>query len=138
MNLLEKYEAKKIANLKKKKRIKQFKAGDTVKVSVRIVEGANERTQAFEGVVIRRKNRHLSSTFTVKKMSNGEAVERTFMLHSPRVEDIELIKRGKVKRAKLYYMRKLQGKAARIEEKIGDFKSEEEVAITTAAPEASQ
>jgi large subunit ribosomal protein L19 len=117
MNLLEKYKAKQIAGTGKKKSHKQFKPGDTVKVSVRIVEGANERTQAFEGVVIKKRNRSLGSTFTVKKMSNGEGVERTFMLYSPRVEKIEVIKHGKVNRAKLYYMRKLQGKAARIEEK---------------------
>lgn len=122
MSLLEKYAAKQIAQLNTKKSLKKFRAGDTVKVSVRIVEGANERSQAFEGIVLRKKNRALGSTFTVKKMSNGEGVERTFMLYSPRVEKIEVVKRGKVQRAKLYYMRDLQGKAARIEEKMERYK----------------
>lgn len=117
MNLLQKFEQKTINQSLENKTIPLFDAGDTVKVGVKIVEGNNERTQGFEGVVIRRRNRGVGSTFTVRKISNGEGVERTFLLYSPRVEYIEVIKRGKVRRAKLYYMRDLQGKAARIEER---------------------
>ena len=99
-----------------------FAPGDTVRVGVRIVEGDSERVQNFEGVVIARKKSsgHYHASFVVRKLSDGEGVERTFMLHSPLVEKITIIKRGKVRRSKLYYLRKLTGKAARIEEK-SDF-----------------
>jgi len=117
MNLLAKFEAKQIAKLTEGKSIPAFRAGDNVKVKVKIIEGTTERVQAFEGTVIRKHNDGLNSTFAVKKVSNGENVERTFPLYSPRLESIEIVKRGKVRRAKLYYMRKLQGKAARIEER---------------------
>lgn len=118
MNLLQKFEQKHISELTANKTIPLFRAGDTVKVSVKIVEGANERVQAFEGLVIALKNRSLGSTFTVRKLSNGEGVERTFATYSPRVEKIEVIRKGKVRRAKLYYMKDLRGKAARIEELV--------------------
>jgi large subunit ribosomal protein L19 len=121
MNLLDKFEAIQIAEVTKVRTLPNFKPGDTVKVHAKVVEGSNERTQIFEGVVIRRKNRGLSSTFAVKKISNGEAVERLFMLHSPRVEKVEVVKRGVVRRAKLYYMRTLQGKAARIKENMDHY-----------------
>src|SRR5690625_1228992 len=94
----------------------QFKAGDTVRVHVRIVEGSRERIQVFEGVVIRRRGGGISETFTVRKISYGVGVERTFPVHSPRVDKIEVTRRGKVRRAKLYYLRDLRGKAARIKE----------------------
>ncbi|MDA8352295.1 MAG: 50S ribosomal protein L19 [Firmicutes bacterium] len=94
----------------------QFRAGDTVRVHVKVVEGQRERIQVFEGVVIQRRGEGISETFTVRKVSYGIGVERTFPLHSPRVDKIEVIRRGKVRRAKLYYLRKLQGKAARIKE----------------------
>ncbi|UFU01006.1 50S ribosomal protein L19 [Radiobacillus kanasensis] len=94
----------------------KFRAGDTVKVHVKVVEGNRERIQVFEGVVIKRQNGGISETFTVRKISYGVGVERTFPVHSPRVDKIEVSRRGKVRRAKLYYLRKLRGKAARIKE----------------------
>ena len=94
----------------------QFKAGDTVKIHFKVVEGGNERIQVFEGVVIQRKSSGLSESFTVRKTSFGVGVERIFPLHSPRISKIELVKIGKVRRAKLYYLRSLSGKAARITE----------------------
>ncbi|MCA6071258.1 MAG: 50S ribosomal protein L19 [Endomicrobium sp.] len=93
-----------------------FKSGDQIKVYFKIVEGENERTQVFEGVVIRVKGSGLSKTFTVRKISFGIGVERIFPIHSPRIEKIEVVRRGKVRRAKLYYLRNLSGKAARISE----------------------
>ena len=93
-----------------------FRAGDTVKVHARIVEGTRERIQIFEGVVIKRRGVGISQTYTVRKISNGVGVERTFPLHSPRVDKIEVIRHGRVRRAKLYYLRALHGKAARIQE----------------------
>jgi len=90
MNLLDKFEARQIEQVTKKRTLPDFRAGDTVKVYAKVVEGSNERIQIFEGVVIRRKSRGLSSTFAVKKISNGEAVERLFMFHSPRVEKLKL------------------------------------------------
>jgi large subunit ribosomal protein L19 len=100
-----------------KKNIPPFKAGDTLKVHVKIVEGDKQRIQVFQGVCIKRHNKGLGSTFTVRKISDGMGVERVFPLHSPTVEKIELVMVGRVRRAKLYYLRKLQGKAARIREK---------------------
>ena len=94
-----------------------FRPGDTVKVNVRVREGEKERLQAFEGVVIRRKGGGLDETFTVRKVSNGVGVERIFPLHSPVIADIEVVREGQVRRAKLYYLRNLSGKAARIRER---------------------
>jgi len=99
-----------------KKDIPQFRAGDTVRVHVKVKEGQRERIQVFEGVVIQRRGGGISATFTVRKISYGVGVERTFPLHSPRIEKIEVVRRGKVRRAKLFYLRKLRGKAARIKE----------------------
>ena len=101
-----------------KKKIPDFFPGDTVKVGVRIVEGKRERIQYFEGVCIAKKNRDLNSSFTVRKISFGEGVERTFALYSPNVASIKVIRSGKVRRAKLYYLRDRKGKSARIAEKI--------------------
>jgi len=101
-----------------KKKIPEFSAGDTIKVGVRIVEGKRERIQYFEGVCIAKKNRNINSSFTVRKISFGEGVERTFALYSPIVGSIKVIRSGKVKRAKLYYLRDRKGKSARIVEKI--------------------
>ena len=100
-----------------KKNVVEFKPGDTVKVHVKIVEGDKTRIQAFQGVVIARQNGGVRESFTVRKISNGVGVERVFPLHSPSVENIEVMTRGHVRRAKLYYLRKLRGKAARIREK---------------------
>jgi large subunit ribosomal protein L19 len=111
MSLIEKIESK------QKKDIKvDFKSGDTVKVHFKVVEGGNERIQAFEGVVIQRKGTGLTETFTVRKISFGVGVERIFPIHSPRIDKIQVIRQGKVRRAKLYYLRDLAGKAARISE----------------------
>ncbi|SDH92708.1 MULTISPECIES: 50S ribosomal protein L19 [Alteribacillus] len=93
-----------------------FRAGDTVRVHVKVVEGSRERIQVFEGVVIKRRGGGISETFTVRKVSYGIGVERTFPVHSPRIDKIELKRRGKVRQAKLYYLRNLRGKAARIKE----------------------
>ena len=101
-----------------KRKIPEFSAGDTIKVGVRIAEGKRERIQYFEGVCIAKKNRNINSSFTVRKISFGEGVERTFALYSPIVGSIKVIRSGKVKRAKLYYLRDRKGKSARIVEKI--------------------
>ena len=93
-----------------------FRPGDTLRVHVRIIEGTRERIQVFEGVVIKRRGGCISETFTVRKISSGVGVERTFQLHTPKIEKIEVKRRGKVRRAKLYYLRELRGKAARIKE----------------------
>ncbi|MDR1320753.1 MAG: 50S ribosomal protein L19 [Gracilibacteraceae bacterium] len=100
-----------------KKDIPIFRPGDTLKVHVRIVEGSRERIQVFEGVVIKRRGDGLRETFTVRRVTNGVGVERTFPLHSPRIDRLELVRRGIVRRAKLYYLRGLSGKAARIRER---------------------
>lgn len=106
-----------IEMMQMKKNIVSFKPGDTVKVHVRIVEGDKSRIQVFQGVVIGRQNGGIRESFTVRKISNGIGVERSFPIHSPSVETIEVVTRGHVRRAKLYYLRKLRGKAARIREK---------------------
>ncbi|MDR0856493.1 MAG: 50S ribosomal protein L19 [Clostridiales bacterium] len=100
-----------------KPNVPKFSVGDTVKVSVKVVEGAKERIQAYEGIVISRKNGSARETFTVRRLSYGVGVERTFPIHSPRIDKIEVIRRGRVRRAKLYYLRALSGKAAKIREK---------------------
>ena len=107
-----------VKRILEKKKIPEFFAGDTIKVGVRIVEGKRERIQYFEGVCIAKKNRNINSSFTVRKISFGEGVERTFALYSPIVGSIKIIRSGKVKRAKLYYLRDRKGKSARISEKI--------------------
>jgi large subunit ribosomal protein L19 len=117
MNLLQQLEKEYVDFLAEGKRMDIFAPGDTVKVNVRIIEGANERIQAFEGVCIARKNRGLGSSFTLRKISHGEGVERVFPLYSPRIESVETVRRGDVRRAKLYYLRGRTGKAARIREK---------------------
>ena len=117
MNLIQQLEQERLAELTENKTIPEFSAGDTLRVNVRIVEGSTERVQAYEGVCIAKKNRGLHSSFTVRKISHGEGVERTFPLYSPRLESIELVRRGDVRRAKLYYLRDRSGKSARIKEK---------------------
>ena len=107
-----------IQKITAKKKITEFSPGDTIKVGVKIVEGKRERIQYFEGVCIAKKNRDLNSSFTVRKISFGEGVERTFALYSPNVDSIKVIRSGKVRRAKLYYLRDRKGKSARIAEKI--------------------
>lgn len=118
MNLIQKLEQEEIARLMAGKTIPEFAAGDTVIVSVNVVEGSRKRVQAYEGVVIARRNRGLNSSFIVRKISSGEGVERTFQLYSPTIAGIEVKRRGDVRRAKLYYLRNRSGKAARIKEKL--------------------
>ncbi len=111
MNIIEQIERE---NLKSE--VPVFSVGDTVKVSVKVIEGTKERIQAFEGIVIAKRNGGIRETFTVRRISYGIGVERTFPLHSPKVAKIDVIRRGKVRRAKLYYLRNLTGKAAKVEE----------------------
>ena len=117
MNIIQQIEAEQVAKLSDGKTMPDFGPGDTVRVNVKVVEGNRERVQAYEGVVIARKNAGLNSSFTVRKISYGEGVERVFPLYSPRIESVELVRRGKVRRAKLYYLRGRTGKAARIAER---------------------
>ena len=116
MNIIETLEKEEIARLGKT--IPEFAPGDTVIVNVSVVEGERKRVQAYEGVVIAKRNRGINSSFTVRKVSSGEGVERTFQTYSPSIASVELKRKGDVRRAKLYYMRKLSGKGARIREKI--------------------
>ena len=118
MNLIEKIEQEEIARLSANKVLPSFAPGDTVVVSVNVVEGTRKRTQAFEGVVIAKRNRGLNSSFIVRKISSGEGVERTFQTYSPLIASIEVKRRGDVRRAKLYYLRDRSGKSARIKEKL--------------------
>ena len=118
MNIIEQFEKDQIKSLVKGKKIPQFHPGDTVRVNVKVREGTRERIQAFEGVCIRKKNRGLSSSFTVRKISIGEGVERVFPIFSPSMDSISIVRSGQVRRAKLYYLRDLTGKKARIVERI--------------------
>ena len=117
MNLLQQIEAEHLAELTKDKSIPDFSSGDTLRVAVRIQEGEKTRIQNFEGVCIARNGGGLNASFTVRKLSFGEGVERVFPLHSPTVARLEVVRTGRVRRAKLYYLRKLSGKAARIRER---------------------
>ncbi|HEV2301993.1 MAG TPA: 50S ribosomal protein L19 [Stellaceae bacterium] len=120
MNLLEELEREQVERLLAQRRVPEFDPGDTVRVSVKVVEGERERIQAFEGVCIARKNAGINSNFTLRKISYGEGVERVFPLHSPRITAIEVVRRGVVRRAKLYYLRGRAGKRARIVERARD------------------
>jgi large subunit ribosomal protein L19 len=122
MNLIQKLEQEEIARLTQSKTIPEFAPGDTVIVQVKVKEGTRERLQAYEGVVIAKRNRGLNSAFIVRKISSGEGVERTFQTYSPLVASIEVKRRGDVRRAKLYYLRQRSGKSARIKEKL-DYKA---------------
>ena len=117
MNILDKIEKSQMEDVIEQRSLPEFGPGDTVKISVKVVEGSRERVQAFEGVCIARSNRGVNSSFTVRKISYGEGVERVFPLHSPKIQSIEVMRRGAVRRAKLYYLRGRTGKAARIAEK---------------------
>lgn len=118
MNLIETLEKEEIERLTGGKPMPEFGPGDTVVVNVNVVEGTRRRVQAYEGVVIARRNRGLNSSFIVRKISSGESVERTFQLYSPQIAGIDVKRRGDVRRAKLYYLRNRSGKAARIKEKL--------------------
>ena len=132
MNLLQEFEADQLAKLQNNKQMADFAPGDTVRVSVRIIEGTTERIQAFEGVCIAKNNNGIRSSFTVRKISHGEGVERVFPLYSARIEKVDVVRRGKVRRAKLYYLRGRTGKAARITEKM-DFQRTKDKAEAKAA-----
>jgi len=120
MNIIQQLEQEQIAALSANRKVPEFAPGDTLKVNVKVIEGTRERIQAFEGVCIARSNAGLNSAFTVRKISYGEGVERIFPLYSPRIDSIEVVRRGDVRRAKLYYLRGRTGKAARITEKRDD------------------
>ncbi|MBF0093414.1 MAG: 50S ribosomal protein L19 [Alphaproteobacteria bacterium] len=116
MNIIEQLEQEQVSKLAAQRAIPDFAPGDTLRVSVKVVEGTRERIQAYEGVCIARSNASINSSFTVRKISFGEGVERVFPLYSPSISGIEVVRRGKVRRAKLYYLRDLRGRAARIAE----------------------
>lgn len=138
MNTIEQLNSEAIEKLKADRPVPEFGPGDTLRVHVKVVEGSRERVQVFEGVCIARKNRDLNSSFTVRKISYGEGVERVFPLYSPRIAQIEVMKRGAVRRAKLYYLRGRRGKSARIAEKRDERGARERAAAkaSRANPEA--
>jgi large subunit ribosomal protein L19 len=134
MNLLQQIEREQVEKLAANRPVPKFEPGDTVRVMVRVIEGERERVQAFEGVCIARKNAGINSNFTLRKISYGEGVERVFPLYSPRIAAIEVVRRGVVRRAKLYYLRGRTGKAARIAERSrASIRSE-----TSRVPEAAR
>jgi large subunit ribosomal protein L19 len=140
MNIIEQIEKEQMAKLSAERAVPDFAPGDTLRVNIKVVEGNRERVQAYEGVCIARKNAGISSSFTVRKISFGEGVERVFPLYSPRIASIEVVRRGDVRRAKLYYLRGRTGKKARITEKGGmgaETAAEETAAETTAASETA-
>jgi large subunit ribosomal protein L19 len=136
MNIIQQYEAEQIASLTAARAVPVFAPGDTVRVSVKVVEGDRSRTQAFEGVCIARSNKGLNSNFTVRKISYGEGVERVFPLYSPVIAEIAVVRRGDVRRAKLYYLRGRRGKSARIAEKARTIVSASEAAPVVEPPAA--
>ena len=131
MNLLQQLDREQVERLAAARTVPKFEPGDTVRVSLRVVEGERERIQAFEGVCIGRKNAGINSNFTLRKISYGEGVERVFPLYSPRITAIEVVRRGVVRRAKLYYLRGRTGKAARIVERARDSGRQETGPATT-------
>ncbi len=138
MNILQKFEAKQLEKLQETKDVPAFGPGDTVKVNVKVKEGTRERIQAYEGVCISREGGGINENFTVRKISYGEGVERVFPLWSTRIDSIELIRRGSVRRAKLYYLRDRRGKAARISERTTGHGIESREAIAAAKKEAKK
>jgi large subunit ribosomal protein L19 len=135
MNIMQKLNAEFVEKLTAKSKVPPFKPGDTLRVNVKVVEGERERVQSFEGVCIARRNAGLNSAFTVRKISYGEGVERVFPLYSPRLAGIEVLRRGDVRRAKLYYLRGRTGKSARIKEQAA-FQQQQEAAVAE-APESA-
>lgn len=131
MNVIEKLNSETVAKLTAGAKVPEFKPGDTLRVNVKVVEGERERIQMFEGVCIARKSAGINSAFTVRKISYGEGVERVFPLYSPRIAGIEVVRRGDVRRAKLYYLRGRTGKSARIKE-LQVFQSQQETAVAEA------
>jgi large subunit ribosomal protein L19 len=135
MNLIQQLEAEAIEQFKSGKSVPEFRPGDTLRVGVRVVEGDRTRVQNYEGVCIARANKGLGSSFTVRKISFGEGVERVFPLYSPNIDSIEVVRRGAVRRAKLYYLRGRTGKAARITERRDTRPGEARAAAPNATPE---
>ncbi len=138
MNIIEQLEQEQIDKLTENKEVPAFAPGDTLRVSVRVIEGSRSRLQAFEGVCIARANKGVNSNFTVRKISYGEGVERVFPVYSPLVEKIEVLRRGDVRRAKLYYLRGRTGKAARIAEKRDDRGPRSKVKGAAKTPKQSE
>jgi len=138
MNLVQQLEQEQVDRLLAERAVPPFQPGDTVRVLVKVVEGERERVQAFEGVCIARKNAGINSNFTLRKISYGEGVERIFPLYSPRITGIEVVRRGAVRRAKLYYLRGRTGKRARIAERARDSVRPEPAAAAPAAPAAAE
>jgi large subunit ribosomal protein L19 len=136
MNIVQQLEQEQMTKLTAARAVPEFAPGDTLRVNVKVVEGTRERVQAFEGVCIARRNSGLNSSFTVRKISYGEGVERVFPLYSPRVESIEVVRRGRVRRAKLYYLRGRTGKRARIAEKAAKLGID--AAVLVAQPTAAE
>jgi large subunit ribosomal protein L19 len=134
MNIIDEIEQEQIKEITEKRKVPEFGAGDTLKVHLKVVEGTRERIQVFEGLCIARSNRSLNSSFTVRKISNGEGVERVFPVYSPLIEKLEVVRRGDVRRAKLYYLRGLSGKKARITEKRMDNRSNISNKVTEETP----
>jgi large subunit ribosomal protein L19 len=137
MNIIQSYEAGEIARLTAARAVPDFRPGDTLRVAVKVVEGERTRLQAFEGVCIARSNKGLNSNFTVRKISYGEGVERVFALYSPVIAEIQVVRRGDVRRAKLYYLRGRRGKSARIAERARES-SEAATAEAPVTPEATE
>ena len=139
MNIIEQIEQEQLSQLTAKNPVPEFSPGDTIKVWVKVIEGSREREQAFEGICIARKNAGINSSFTVRKISYGEGVERLFPVYSPKIK-IEVVRRGKVRRAKLYYLRELRGKKARIVEKseYGKAMAAAEAEMAPAAEEVKE
>ena len=136
MNIVEEIGREQVERLREERPVPDFKPGDTVRVNVKVIEGTRERVQAFEGVCIARKNAGVNSSFTVRKISYGEGVERVFPTYSPRIESIEVVRQGDVRRAKLYYLRGRTGKRARIKEKVIHRLSRKAAAAAAAAKAA--
>ena len=137
MNIIEQLNLEQVEKLSTDREIPVFAPGDTVRIHLKVLEGTRERIQMFEGVCIARKNRGLNSSFTVRKISHGEGVERVFPLHSPRISKIEVAKRGAVRRAKLYYLRGRRGKSARIREKRDDRPTRAAAAAAKTKPDTT-
>ena len=140
MNTIEKLEAEQMEKLAAERPVPDFQPGDTLRVRVKVVEGTRERIQAFEGVCIARKNAGINSSFTVRKISYGEGVERVFPLYSPRIDGIDVVRTGDVRRAKLYYLRGRRGKSARITERVvrRDKDAPAKAKTEAAAPETAE
>lgn len=134
MNIIQQLEAEQMAKLSATRTVPEFGAGDTVRVSVKVIEGDRSRIQAFEGVCIARSNKGLNSNFTIRKISYGEGVERVFPLYAPTIAEIHVVRRGDVRRAKLYYLRGRSGKSARIAEKARAIGIDPAVVAPAAAP----